>query len=85
MGDYLRRDQAAAFLQRRFGAYTTETLAKLASIGGGPRFRKMSRFPLYTEEDLADWASARMSPPISSTSELDREGQSQTGRSGVAT
>jgi hypothetical protein len=27
---YLRRNKAAAYLQERYGAYTTETLAKLA-------------------------------------------------------
>lgn len=52
MAEYLRRDKAAQYLQERFGAYTVETLAKLASIGGGPRFRRMGRFPVYTREDL---------------------------------
>jgi hypothetical protein len=67
---YLRRDKAAAYLQERYGAYTTETLAKLACIGGGPRFQKLGRFPVYTPEDLDDWAASRLSPPVSSTSEL---------------
>lgn len=67
---YLRRDKAAAYLQERYGAYTTETLAKLACIGGGPRFRKLGRFPVYTAFDLDEWAALRMSKPVSSTSEL---------------
>jgi len=70
MEEFLRRDQAAAYLQQQFGAYTPETLAKLACIGGGPKFRKMGRFPVYTRTDLDDWARSRMSPPVSSTSEL---------------
>jgi hypothetical protein len=70
MGEYLRRDQAADYLQQRYGAYTSETLAKLACVGGGPKFRKMGRFPVYTRVDLDDWALARMSAPVSSTSEL---------------
>lgn len=70
MDEYLRRDKAAAYLQQRYGAYTVETLAKLACVGGGPRFRRMGRFPVYTQRDLDDWAIARMSPPVTSTSEL---------------
>lgn len=72
MEEYLRRDQAAEYLLKRFGAFTAETLAKLASTGGGPQFRKMGRFPVYTRSDLEAWASSRMSPPVSSTSELTR-------------
>lgn len=70
MSDYLRRDKAAEYLQDQYGVYTTETLAKLASIGGGPRFRKLGRFPVYTRADLDTWAHNRMSPAVSSTSEL---------------
>lgn len=70
MNEFLRREQAAAYLQERYGAFTSETLAKLACIGGGPMFRKMGRFPIYTREDLDRWAIARMSAPVSSTSEL---------------
>lgn len=71
MDEYLRRDQAAAYLQERFGAYSSETLAKMACRGGGPKFRRMGRFPYYTRADLEEWAESRMSAPVSSTSELD--------------
>lgn len=67
---FLRRDQAANYLQDRYGAYTTETLAKLATIGGGPPFVKFGRFPLYKPEDLDAWVESRMSKLVSSTSEL---------------
>jgi hypothetical protein len=67
---YLRRAEAARYLQERYGAYTAETLAKLACVGGGPRFRKMGAFPLYAPADLDAWAEARMSKPVASTSEL---------------
>jgi hypothetical protein len=70
MGEYLRREQAAEYLKKCYGAYTTETLAKMACRGGGPKFRRMGRFPYYTRADLDDWARSRMSPPVSSTSEL---------------
>ena len=67
---YLRRREAADYLQERYGAYTAETLAKLACVGGGPRFRKMGAFPLYAPADLDNWAESRMSKPVASTSEL---------------
>jgi hypothetical protein len=67
---YLRRAKAAEYLQEHYGAYTTETLAKLACVGGGPRFQKMGPYPVYTAEDLDKWAMARMSRPVLSTSEL---------------
>lgn len=68
---YLRRDKAAAYLQERYGAYTTDTLAKLACVGGGPKFRKMGPYPVYLPEDLDEWAQSRMSRTVSSTSELE--------------
>ena len=72
MSEYLRRNQAAEYLMKRYGAYTTETLAKMACRGGGPTFRVMGRFPYYTRADLDDWARSRMSRPVSSTSELNQ-------------
>jgi len=68
--EFLRRDAAAEYLQSRFGAFTRQTLAKLASIGGGPKFRKFGRFPVYTREDLDTWAAARTSDLVDSTSEF---------------
>lgn len=70
---YLRRDKAAQYLQERYGAYTTETLAKLACIGGGPRYQKLGPYPVYTPEDLDAWAQSRMSRPVHSTSELSAQ------------
>jgi hypothetical protein len=45
-------------------------LATLASRGGGPRFVKFGRKPLYDEDELLAWAEGRLSQPVSSTSEL---------------
>lgn len=67
---YLRRKDAAAYLQKQYGAYSVQTLAKLACIGGGPRFQKMGAFPLYLIDDLDAWAASRMSQPVNSTAEL---------------
>jgi hypothetical protein len=67
---YLRRDKAADYLQQNWGFGAVDTLATLATRGGGPRFRKLGRFPVYTEADLDSWAESRLSVPVSSTSEL---------------
>jgi hypothetical protein len=66
----LRRAEAARFLTEAGYQTSKATLDKLATVGGGPRFQKFSRFPVYTEQDLLDWAHSRCSPLVRSTSEL---------------
>lgn len=70
---FLRRDKAAEYLQANWGFGAVDTLATLATRGGGPRFRKLGRFPVYTETDLDDWARSRLSDPVSSTSEYAQQ------------
>lgn len=67
---YLRRAEAAEYLQARYGAYKAQTLAKLAVQGSGPSFRKMGAFTYYLPSDLDAWAASRMSAPVKSTTEL---------------
>lgn len=60
-----RRDAAAAYITDTFGMpCSPKTLAKLASIGGGPVFRKAGRIPLYSTADLNVWAEAKLSRPM---------------------
>ncbi len=67
----LRRDRAANYIEEQHGIpCSTNWLAKLAVIGGGPVFRKAGRFPLYDPEDLDQWAASRIGPKQKSTSEL---------------
>lgn len=66
---YLRRKDAAEYLQQRCGAYTAQTLAKLACVGGGPIYRKNGRMVLYTIDDLDTWIASRMSGPIENTAQ----------------
>ena len=47
------------------------TLATLACRGGGPKFRKYGRYPVYHWGDALEWARSRLSRPVTSTSELD--------------
>jgi hypothetical protein len=69
----LRRSEAANYVQNRWGyPLSPKTLAKLAVVGGGPKFRKASRFPLYEVVWLDEWVRSKLSLPVSSTSELAR-------------
>jgi hypothetical protein len=67
-----RRAAASAYLRDRWGVERAPgTLAKLAVVGGGPRFRKAGRIPLYAPADLDAWASALLGKAVASTSELE--------------
>jgi hypothetical protein len=70
MQTHLRRTQAAKYIKENYGFGTCDTLAKLACVGGGPKFRKLGRFPVYTIEDLEAWIQSRMTRAVSNTSEL---------------
>jgi hypothetical protein len=65
----LDRRQAAAFLTDRGYRTAPATLAKLASIGGGPTLQSFGRKPLYREADLLAWALAKTTGPRRSTSD----------------
>jgi hypothetical protein len=67
----LRRAEAARYVTESWGyPLSPKTLAKLAVVGGGPKFRKASRFPLYETADLDDWVRSKLSRPVTSTSAL---------------
>jgi hypothetical protein len=68
----LDRQQAAAFLTANGYRTAPATLAKLASMGGGPVFASFGRKPLYREADLIAWAQARTTGPRRSTSDPGR-------------
>ena len=66
----LRRTEASSYLKESWGINRTAgTLAKLAVIGGGPRFQLAGRIPLYPENELDRWAESILSPLKSSTSD----------------
>jgi hypothetical protein len=67
----LRRWEASEYLLLVHGLQVaTATLAKLASIGGGPGFNKAMRTPLYPREELDRWAAERLGKLVRSTSEV---------------
>lgn len=65
---YLTRKEAASYL---IGLPTShKTLAKLATIGGGPKYQRFgNRRVVYTIDNLTQWASSKLSAIISNTSE----------------
>lgn len=66
----LRRWEAAEYLERVHGiTIAVATLAKLASVGGGPAYHKSNRTPLYPRDELDRWAAERLGNLITSTSE----------------
>jgi hypothetical protein len=65
-----RRATAAALTAKGF-PISPATLATLASRGGSPKYRKFGRHPLYRWGDSLEWAQSRLSPLVTSTSELD--------------
>jgi hypothetical protein len=66
---HLTRQQAADFLTESGYKTATSTLAKFASLGGGPVYRCFGRKPFYTAGDLITWAESRCSAPKRSTSD----------------
>jgi hypothetical protein len=67
----LNRQEASEFLNQLGYKTAVASLNKLASIGGGPKFRKFGRKPLYAPTDLIAWAEARTSPPVRSVTEAE--------------
>jgi hypothetical protein len=47
------------------------TLAKFATVGGGPAITYFGRIPLYARTDLDAWAVAKLGRPVASTAERD--------------
>jgi hypothetical protein len=72
----LRRKEAAAYITARYFEVATRTLANLAVLGGGPRFRKVGSRTLYSRADCDAWAISKLGPLVSSTSELRQKAAS---------
>ena len=65
--EFLNRKEAAAYVRARGLPLAASTLAKFATVGGGPVMRKFSRNVVYEAAALDDWIAARLSPPKKST------------------
>lgn len=65
----LRRWEAADYLKIIHGIEVAPaTLAKWASVGGGPAYQKVNRTPLYPTVELDSWAADKLGDPVRNTS-----------------
>lgn len=70
----LRRNEASAYLLETHGVpLAVATLAKMATVGGGPKITYFGRIPLYARTDLDAWASSRLAAPVGSTAQRLRQ------------
>jgi hypothetical protein len=71
----LTRVEASAYLRQHHGLRCKPaTLAKLATRGGGPKYRKQgARVVIYDSTDLDIWAESKLTTSVTSTSELPPE------------
>lgn len=66
----LRRREAAQYLLEHHGVpIAIATLAKMATLGGGPKITYFGRIPLYALTDLDAWAAEKLGRPVGSTAE----------------
>ncbi len=66
----LRRTDVPNYLASKHGIdIAVSTLAKMATVGGGPAMQYSGRIPLYHIQDLDAWAEGRLSKTVRSTSE----------------
>jgi hypothetical protein len=77
---YLRRKEAGQYLRDKFGFGSYGTLAKLATVGGGPEYCYIGTIPVYLPAKLDEWALSKLSQPVRSTS--DPEALPFRGRTG---
>jgi hypothetical protein len=69
----LRRRAAAQYLHDQWAMRCAEqTLAKYAVLGCGPEFQRYGRDVVYCVRELDEWAFARLSKPVRSTSQADK-------------
>ena len=76
---YMRRDAAARYLKEKFGFGSVSLLAKGVVSGDTPVFFKRGQIVLYTQEDLDEFARAKISGPLRSTPPAPAE-KSSKGR-----
>lgn len=66
---YLRRNEAAAYLQRTYGFGAARTLAKGVVTGDTPAYHKAGRMVLYTLPALDEWARSKIGEARRSSSD----------------
>ena len=78
---FVTREQAAYYLRQRYGApcaVSATTLAKLASVGGGPTMHRFGRRVGYLKRHLDEWAQSRCSGPVRITARKAKTGPQES-------
>lgn len=66
----LRRWEAAEYLKIVHGVEVAPaTLAKWATVGGGPEYQKVNATPLYPTVGLDHWVAEKLSAPVRNSSQ----------------
>jgi hypothetical protein len=60
---FLDRTEAADYIKARGLIFSPKTLGKLATVGGGPLYRKFGKRAVYKAADLDAWIESRLSAP----------------------
>lgn len=66
---YLSRTELSEYLAQHGFKVSAKTLAKMATLGGGPEYQRFGNRALYLPSVGIKWAMARLSQPRASTSE----------------
>ena len=62
---FLNRQRAAEYIETTWGLpCSPRTLAKLASVGGGPVFHKALGAAVYEPQNLDSWAASKICAPM---------------------
>ncbi|WP_029042579.1 hypothetical protein [Cucumibacter marinus] len=66
----LRRKEVPAYLLEKYGVQVSaSTLAKKATLGGGPAIEYFGRIPLYSTDALDQWVAENLGGRVHSTAE----------------
>jgi len=66
---FLRRREVVTYCRDRGLPIAEATLAKYATVGGGPVFHKFGKAALYDPAAVDEWIAARLGQPLRSTSD----------------
>jgi hypothetical protein len=66
---FKRRREAADYIQQRGLPCSPNTLAKLASIGGGPAYQRFGKAAVYTAANLDAYIEKKLSAPRASATQ----------------
>ncbi len=67
---YLSRPEAAEYVRAKGLPCTKATLQKLATVGGGPAYKRFGHRAVYRAADLDTWIESKLTAPLAASSIL---------------